>query len=208
MKITWYGLSSLRLRHKNKIVYIDPLGEKYGLKSRRLKADLVLTSAPEKLDYNLSSYKDDTFLVDGPGEYESSEVYVIGSKAEGDRKNTIYYLSMGTFGILNLGVLADSEGLMQAIEDTTNVNILFLPIGGNDALSYEKANKVINQIEAGLIIPTFYKTEGVKGVDDLQDEEKFLEEAGVEDPRREDELKVKKSKLDPEDPEFVLLNPQ
>lgn len=208
MKITWYGLSSLRLRHKNKIVYIDPLGEKYGLKSRRLKADLVLTSAPEKLDYNLSPYKEDTFLVEGPGEYESSEVYVVGSKTEGDQENTIYYLKMGSFGVLDLGVLSSSEGLMKAIEKTTDVDILFLPVGGNDALSYEEANNVINQIEAGLIVPTFYETEGVKGIDDLKDEEKFLEEAGVEEPRREDELKVKRSKLDPESPEFVLLNPQ
>jgi L-ascorbate metabolism protein UlaG (beta-lactamase superfamily) len=97
---------------------------------------------------------------------------------------------------------------MKAIEKTTDVDILFLPVGGNDALSYEEANNVINQIEAGLIVPTFYETEGVKGIDDLKDEEKFLEEAGVEEPRREDELKVKRSKLDPESPEFVLLNPQ
>ena len=209
MKISWYGLSSVRLRHKNKIVYIDPLGEKYGLKPRRLKADMVLLTAPSRLDYNVSPYEDeDNFLVKTPGEFESNEIYVIGNSTEKDPDNTVYFMKMGVFGVLHLGLLSDPEGIMKAIEKIREVDILFLPIGGNGVLSYEDANQVMNQIEPALTIPVFYQTDGVKNVDDLHGESKFLEEAGVEEPRVEDELKVKKSKLDPDEPEIVLLKVQ
>lgn len=208
MKITWYGLSSFRLRHRNKIVLFDPLGKKYGVKPRRLKADVVLLTAPAKLDYNLGSYQDKSFIIDGPGEYEANQVYVIGRATESEPDNNIYFVKMGSFGILHLGLMQRAKSFMKVLEKLGDVDILFFPIGGDAVLDFEAATQVINQIEPGMLIPMFYKTKGIKGFDNLADEKKFLEEAGIENPRRESELKVKKSDLNPDQPQVVLLEVQ
>lgn len=208
MKITWYGLSSFRVRHKNRIILFDPLGKKYGLKPRSLKADVVLLSAPDKLDYNLGSYQDKSFIIDSPGEYEANEVYVIGSATKAEPDNNIYFVKMGSFGLLHLGLMQKAKSFMKVLEKLADIDILFFPIGGDVVLDFEAAIQVTNQIEPGMLIPMFYKTKGIKSFDELADEKKFLKEAGIESPRRKGELKVKKSELNPDQPQVVLLEPQ
>ena len=79
MEITYIGHSCFKLKGKNLTVVIDPYDpEKVGYKLPKLEADALLLSHHHfDHDYvqGVSDYK---LLIDGPGEYETNEVFIYG----------------------------------------------------------------------------------------------------------------------------------
>ena len=80
------------------------------------------------------------------------------------------------------------------------VDILFVPIGGEGTLDAESAYKIAVKLGAKLIIPMCYGEVGEK--DALK---KFLKASGNEDLKAVDKLTIKKSELDTKDGEVVVL---
>src|SRR3989344_3999907 len=85
------------------------------------------------------------------------------------------------------------------------VDILFIPTGGEDVLDSESAVKVVNLLEPKIVIPMHYsipKT-SIKGekVDD------FLKEMGEKGIKSEEKFTIKKKELPEEGTKIIVLEP-
>src|SRR4051812_10366779 len=88
MTISWYGLSSFNITGKDVTIITDPFNGSTGLSAVRGGADVVICSNPKNdLINNFSSITGDPFIVNGPGEYDIKEVFIIGTPAG---ESTIY----------------------------------------------------------------------------------------------------------------------
>ncbi|MBX4211004.1 MBL fold metallo-hydrolase [Candidatus Parcubacteria bacterium] len=95
-----------------------------------------------------------------------------------------------------LGALSNSDISKETMEDIDEIDILFVPIGGNGVLEPSGAYKLAVALEPKLIIPMQY--------DDPANLKKFLKEGG-EDAKPVDKLTLKKKDLEGKEGEIVVL---
>src|SRR5581483_3517539 len=126
-------------------------------------------------------------VVDGPGEYEISGVSIIGIQTFHDDKkgaergrNTIYVIEMDGLRLLHLGDLGHKLDESQ-IKEIGNIDILFIPVGGNYTIDAKTAVEVYKQIGASIIIPMHYRVEGINNeiMNNLAPVDDFLRESGL-----------------------------
>lgn len=216
MEITYIGHSCFKIKGKNISVVIDPYNpEAMGYKLPKLEAEVLMLSHLHD-DHNfVSGVTGYQLLIDGPGEYEKSDVFIHGidtyhdDKQGKDRgKNTIYLINIDGFDVLHLGDLGH-ELSKDILEKIPNVDILMIPVGGKYTIDAEMASKVISSIEPSIVIPMHYATPDSELKDELAKLEKFLDEMGVEDSyKKEDKLKITQKGDLPEDTEVLVLTPQ
>jgi len=199
MIINYNGIESFKLQAGNFVLAFNPISKKSKHKEIRFGADVTCVSASH-LDFDgvdqTDSKNKKTFVVDGPGEYEIAGVFIRGMRSEteyGDKKsiNTIYSVLMDN---LNIGFLGALRGVLN------NIDILFVPIGGEGVLNAELAHKISVKLGAKVIIPMCYGEVGEK--DALK---KFLKASGNEGLKAVDKLTIKKSEIESKDGEVVVL---
>lgn len=172
-------------------------------KSVRFGSDIVLVSQNHK-DFNgteNAAYGErQPFVISGPGEYEVQEVAVRGfgseSTYDGTHINTIYSVAFEGMNLCFLGALGTTNLPLAAKQELDNIDILFLPIGGDGVLSYSDAYKLAVQLEPKAVIPMHYDAATLKS---------FLKEAGAEKTETIDKLTVKKKDLDGKEAEIIVL---
>ncbi len=209
MIITYQGVEFFKVQFGDTILAFNPISKESKFKPTRFFADVALVSA-HNADFNgvenLSYNGKDPLVIAGPGEYETKGVFIKGFASKtnygGEEKiNTIYTVVLENMTLCFLGALSDEKlpsEFMEAIED---IDILFLPIGGNGVLDPVKANKVAVALEPKVIIPMHYGDVGVDGA-----LKKFLKEAGEENVKPIDKLTLKKKDLDGKEGEVMLLS--
>lgn len=126
----------------------------------------------------------------GPGEYEKSGVILNGIA---DNDNTIYVARIEDMNVCHLGRIKRdlSEDEIKQIGD---VDILFLPLGGDGTVELKVALKLLSKIDPKIVIPMLY---------DNIEEFKKSEGATIEDL---EVLKIKKSDLPEEERQVVILS--
>ncbi len=206
MEIKFLGHSSFEIKGKDVTVVTDPFDpRKVGLPFPKIESD-ILTVSHDHSDHNyIEGVGGDPFLINGPGEYEISGVRVFGIPAlhGGDLgKVTLYLIEMDDLSIVHLSDLGQKLEHDQ-VEELNTVDILMVPVGNAGVqLDAEKAAEVVAQLEPYIVLPMhFRESEETKKFDPV---EKFLEQMGEENVRREKKLKITKSSL-PEDTEVVVL---
>ncbi len=138
------------------------------------------------------------FTISGPGEYEVSGVRVFGIR---NGKHTLYLIELDNLSLVHLDNLGRKLEQTQ-VEELNSVDVLMIPVGGGDTINAETAAEVVAQLEPYIVLPMHYQeSEETKKFDPV---EKFLEQMGEENVRREKKLKVTKSSL-PDDTEVVVL---
>ncbi len=196
MQIQWLGLGSFRIQTKNSVIVTDPYSDNSGLKMPKNKADLVLVSdAENELANNISRLSGDSFVIDGPGEYEVGGTFVYGIPAT----NTVYLIEDEGLRVVFLGGLTTSltDKQLELIEGS---HILLLPVG---TLSKEVRTVLISQIEPRVIIPYMYKQPKLKvQLDDLS---VFLKEMGIKKATPEKKYTIKANQLPAEETNVVVL---
>jgi len=215
MEISYIGHSCFRIKGKELTIIIDPYDPKMtGYKFPKQECDLLLvTHHHHDHDYieGVSGYK---LLIDNPGEYETSDVFVYGMDTAHDEsgggkrgKNTIYLIEIDGFSILHLGDLGH-ELSAETLEKISDVDILMIPVGGTYTIDAKTATKIISSLEPGIVIPMHYKTDGAT-IPNLDGVDKFLDEMGEDEKsvRVEEKLKVSSKSDIPEDTEVVILTP-
>ena len=203
MEITYLGHSSFKLKGKSAILVTDPFNaSQVGLTYKGVSADIVTISHQHE-DHNqfenVSGYKR---VVDGPGEYEISEVSIIGMPSYHDDKkgkirgkNIIFIIEMDGLRIAHLGdlgyKLSESE-----LESLGSIDILMIPVGGEYTIGFSQAAEITRSIEPYLIFPMHYQTHGLKkdNFAKLEPIEPFLSDLGIP-VERTDKLTVKKESL-------------
>ena len=215
MVISWFGLSSFKISSGNLVLVTDPFSKKVGLMPPRVQTDIVVISNITLEAYNNkeSLGGKNTFVIDGPGEYDTKGIFVRGVGAQGGAKKedekidhtTIYSIRMEGIRLGMLGSIKQKQLTDTQLEDLGNIDILFIPTGGNAVLDAEEAVAVVNQIEPHFVIPMHYHQKGLNLKLDKLDQ--FLKEIGSK-PAPEDKLTIKASSLDGQQTKIVVLSPQ
>ncbi len=207
MIITYLGGEFFKVQFGDTTLAFNPISKDSKLKNTRFFADIALVGLNDK-DMNgvenLSYNGKDPFVISGPGEYEVKDVFIKGfasnSNYGGKEKiNTIYSVTLENINICFLGALSDinlSSEVKQALGD---VDVLFLPVGGDDILNATQAEKLSVEIEPKIIIPMHYDDASLK---------KYLKEAGDEKVEAIEKLTLKRKDLDGKEGETIVLSPQ
>ncbi|MBL7156439.1 MAG: MBL fold metallo-hydrolase [Candidatus Pacebacteria bacterium] len=189
---------SVALSKSNKVdIILDP-SEK-DLKKLKSKADILILSKPEKDIYDIS---EGGFLISGPGEYEIKEVFINGIAALNNKKEfiSIYTIEAEDIKICYLGKFGQQELSEKQLEKINSIDVLMVPVSGQECLSAKQAVKVISQLEPKIIIPT--QPENKKSEVKLKD---FLKEIGAKDVEKIEQLSFKKSDLKDQAIKIVIL---
>lgn len=172
MNITWYGQGCFKIEAKSDreevVILTYPFDPKNsGLKlPRTLSADIVLQNG-ETLAYPVEGREGrPPLVVGGPGEYEVKGVaiYAIPVALSGGVPNLFFWIEAEHISLVHVGPLNEvpSEAALQEIED---LDVLFLPVGGQEALNAKDATRLIAELEPRVAVPMWYKIPGslVKG---------------------------------------------
>lgn len=207
MIVTHHGNQFFKLQFGDMVVAVNPISKDSNLKASRFGADICLMSINHE-DFNgvdqVSHGDKAPFVVSGPGEYEVKGVFIKGfqstSSYDGEPQiNTIYTLTLDSLNICILGALDSKEIPAELKEGLEDIDILFLPIGGNGVLNAQDAYKTSLQFEPKVLIPMGYDT-GEK--DSLKT---FLKEGGGDSAKPIDKFTVKKKDLEGKEGEIVIL---
>lgn len=193
MIITYQGLESFKIQLGSATFAFNPVSKKSKEKSVSFGADVAVISVdhPDMNGVDAVSRGDkEPFLVNGPGEYEIQNVFIRGfsSKTAYEKRthNTIYLIQIEDMHVCFLGALAETELPKDFLEEIEEVDVLFVPVGGNGVLSPKEAHKLAVQLEAKIVIPMHYSNTELTA---------FLKEEGVSNSKPADKLTLKKKDL-------------
>ena len=199
MEINWLGHSCFRIKGKQATVITDPYSPDTGYTLGKQSATIVTVSHGHPGHSCSGGINGEPHLVTGPGEYEISNVLIIGLASYHDNekgavrgKNTIYLIEMDDITICHLGDLGHTLTEDQT-EELGNVDILMLPVGGISTINAATAASVVRQIEPKIVLPMHYGTPLLNR--ELDPLDKFLKEIGTHDIAPQPKLTITKNNL-------------
>lgn len=182
----------------------DPISKKSKLSPVKFGADIAFVSlhhpdfdGPE----NAAHGSKEPFVIDGPGEYEVGDVTTrgFGVKTVYDKKeafNTIYQVSLEGMNLVFLGALSDPVIDPKILGELGDIDILFLPIGGDDVMEVPEASKLAVKLEAKCVIPMHFDDKALSA---------FLKEEGSNSSKPVEKLTIKKKDVMTMSGEIVVL---
>ncbi|RJR15228.1 hypothetical protein C4579_02880 [Candidatus Microgenomates bacterium] len=217
MDITHLGHASFRLKGKKTAVITDPFDSAMvGIKFPKVTADIITVSHHHH-DHDMVSAvapasDKPPVVFDGPGEYESGGVEVVGietfhdDKGGSERgKNTVYVIDVDGLYIVHCGDLGHklTDAQVDMIE---RADVLMIPVGGHFTIDAKVAAEVVGQLEPSIVIPMHYGTTQLnqKNFSMLAPVSAFLKEMGVENVEPIAKLTVSRDKL-PAEMQVVVL---
>ncbi len=204
MIITYHQAGFIKITSGDTVIAFNPISKDSNFKETKFGANLAFVSLDHK-DCNgvesVTRSEKELFVIDGPGEYEARGVFAKGIATEseygGERKiNTLFSLHLEDIHIVNLGVLSTEKLTGKMLDGIDDIDVLFVPIGGDGMIDAAVANKLANSLEAKIVIPTFYDDETLAT---------FLKEASAEDVSPAEKLVLKKKDLETKNGEVVVL---
>lgn len=208
MVITYQGAQSFKVQLGETILAFNPISKDSKFKSSKAGANIVLQTLnhPDFNGIENATYGDKLpFVINGPGEYEVGGVIIKGFLSESEysgkkRFNTIYLVNLEGMNLCFLGALGDEKLSSEAKEGLDDIDILFVPIGGNGLLDPHIASKLAVGLEAKIIIPMGYGEEAIKGSLEV-----FLKESGEGKVAPIEKLVLKKKDLEGKSGEVIIL---
>ncbi len=209
MVITHHGGQCIKVTFGDLTLVFDPISKSGTLPAVRFGADIALVSRdhPDMNGVDEVTYGDKKpFVVNGPGEYERGGVVIQGFLSHSAYNlaakhpsnlgvsppsfvNTIYSVQLEDMTLVHLGALSDTELSQEARESIDEIDVLFVPIGGEGVLSASKAHELAVSLEPKIIVPIHWQ-----GVGAPKSLEAFLKEAGNGN-EKVDKLTLKKKDL-------------
>lgn len=196
MQISWLGYNSYRFQSNGTTLITNPYDPVAEYKINRQGADIVVASHDVKEVFDAVS--GNPFFITQPGEYEVKSIFVYGVPSA---SATLYRLTIESVSIAFIGSVKLKELTDAQLEVVEGADILIVPVGGGSVSNAKEAAQIINQIEPRIVIPSFYKISGSKGLDSI---EVFLKEYSA--PHEEvDKLRIQKKELLSEDTKVVII---
>jgi hypothetical protein len=205
MVISYAGGECFKVSQGDLTLAFNPPAKESKLASAKFGADIALVSLDHE-DFNGSDNaafgERQPFVIEGAGEYEIKGVAVrgFGGPAEyGGKKgiNTVYSVALEGMNLCFLGALGSADLPASAKAELDDIDVLFLPVGGNGVLEHAPAYKLAVGLEPKVIIPMHYDEKSLKA---------FLKEAGAEGTKPEEKLTLKKKDLEGKEAEVVVLS--
>ncbi len=211
MIITHHGAEFFKVSFGDTTLAFNPISKQSKLKQTRFGADVAFISL-EHPDMNgadqVAHGERDPFIIRGPGEYEIQDVLIKGYLTKSnyggvERVNTSYLVTLEKMFILFLGALSTKELPKDLKETLDNIDILFVPIGGDGVLDPQKAYELAVSISPHLIIPMHH--EGVGEKDALK---RFLKEEGTSSDNHKpiNKLTIKSKDIEEKQNEIIVLS--
>ena len=196
MQISWLGYSAFRLQSEGNILITDPIDADKNFKINKQSANIVVSSV--RGNESADAVSGTPFLITSPGEYETKSIFVYGVLCNG---KTIYMITIDSIQIAYIGPVKIKELTEAQMAVLEGADMLIVPVGGGNVCSAKEAVHIINEVEPSIVIPSYYKISGSKGLDSI---DAFLKEYSA--PRQETEkLKLHKRDLVDEDTKVVIL---
>lgn len=205
MIITYHGVGFVKAQVGDLVVAFNPIGKDSKEKTSRFGADLALISnySPRYSGIDqVTSANKDTFVIDGPGEYEKNSMFIRGVLTSGpnDTINTAYTLNLDGIQVCHLGNIVAGGLSADAKELIGPVDVIFVPIAEEGGLTPKEAIKMALSFEPSLIVPVGYnEAAGEEAV------KNFLKEAGSDKAEITEKLTIKKKDLVGKDGEVVVI---
>lgn len=180
MIVTYYGKQFFKIQLGDTTIAYNPISKDSKYKASRFGADLVLSSLrhPDFNGVEQCAYGDkEPAFIQGPGEYEVGGIFIKGFSTETtydkEKKiNTVYGMVFEGINLCFLGSLASADALSREVrEGLGEIDVLFVPIGGEGMLSPADAYKLALALDAKVVIPMDH--EDAKGA-----LEHFIKEGG------------------------------
>lgn len=209
MIITYDGVESVKISHGDFTIALNPISKESKFKLANFGSDVVLITANHP-DFNgadtATRQGKEPFVIKGPGEYEVRGMFVRGFASKTvyggvERVNTVYTFELDGIKVAYFGAISDKDLDSKAKEEIGDIDIVFVPIGGDEVLGAEEAYKIASKREPKIIIPIHFGAVGQK--DAL---EKFLKEAEAKDVKPIDKLTIKRKDLIEKEGEVVVLS--
>jgi hypothetical protein len=205
MIITYHSGGFIKITSSDTTIAFNPISKESKLKETKFGADLAFVALNHPDCNGVESVTrsgKELFIIDGAGEYEANGVFAKGVGAEsnyGGSKliNTIFSLHLEDVHIVNLGALSTDKLTAKMMDGIDNIDVLFVPVGGEGMIDAAVANKIANSLEAKIVIPTFYDKESLST---------FLKEASAEGVAQIEKLVLKKKDLAEKTGEVVVLS--
>lgn len=212
MVITHHGGQCFKVTFGDLTLVFDPIAKGGTLPAVKFGSDIALVSR-NHADMNgieEVTYGDKKpFVIAGPGEYERAGVTVqgfltksrYGVASGAEAVNTVYAVELEDMTLVHLGALAEKELSAEAREAIDDIDILFVPIGGEGVLSAAEAHELAVSLEPRIIIPMHWSGMGAP-----KSLEAFLKEEGGS-AEKTDKLTLKKKDALARDGAIIVINP-
>ena len=217
MVITHHGGQCFKVTFGDLTLVFDPIAKGATLPYVRFGADIALVSRdhPDMNGIEEVTYGEKKpFAVTGPGEYERAGVVIQGflshskyptspraTQGEQSYVNTMYSVQLEDMTLVHLGALADTELSHEARESIDEIDVLFVPVGGNGVLTSAKAHELAVSLEPKIIVPMHWS-----GIGAPKSLEAFLKEAGNGN-EKVDKLTLKKKDLVGLEGSIIVITP-
>ncbi|MBA3789415.1 MBL fold metallo-hydrolase [Patescibacteria group bacterium] len=211
MVITHHGGQCFKVTFGDLTLVFDPISKNGTLPGIRFGADIALISRNHP-DMNgsseISSGGKELFVISGPGEYERGGVTVQGfftkseyglPKGETEAANTVYAVKLEGMTLVHLGALAEPALSQEAREAIDDIDILFVPVGGDGVLDAADAAKLSTILEPKIIIPMHWH-----GMGEPKSLEAYIKEEGGT-AETVDKLTIKKKDTTDKDGAIMVL---
>lgn len=180
MEIEYKGANCVVITTKKATLTIDPRLSLVGLKDIEPKDAIALSTQPE------FGLKNSAVAIDRPGEYEVSNISVVGVPAkraidhEDVYRATMYRIATGEVTIAVIGHVT-TPLTEEQLEGLGVVDVVIIPVGGNGyTLDAHQAVATVRQLDPKVVIPTHYDDSAVKYEVQQMELEPFVKELGAE----------------------------
>ncbi len=207
MDITWLGHSCFRIKVKDVFLVTDPFDATLKYPWPQPSANIVTVSHLHPGHNNPAGVDGAPKVVNRPGEYEIKGVFIVGlptfhDAAQGANRgrNTTYLMEMEDLRLCHLGDLGHAPSSKQ-IEELSEVDVLFIPVGGISTIDAKGAAEIIRLLNPRIVVPMHYRTPVTPWLEPL---EKFTAGMGLRDVVPQAKLTVTRSNVPSETRVMVM----
>lgn len=206
LEITWLGRTCFRLKGREGVVVTDPCPPSSGYRIGKLDANIATLSRAEDPAYSYTeALRGEAKQLGVPGEFEVGGILVTGTaiRRQDGSRTIAFVVELDGIRVAHLGVPSERvpDSVLNALE---GIDVLLLPVGGHGTLAPAVASDVMTAVDARLVVPMLYKTNGETM--ELEPIESFLKETGTK-PAPQPRISVTRSSL-PDELTVVVLEPR
>ena len=194
MDIQFYGANCIVLSQKGARIVVDDNLSDLGAKSITKAEDVSLFTGPH-------GQVNSRLMLDSPGEYEVSDISVIGIAArshldEADTLNvTIFKIVSGDLNVLITGHIYPKLSEKQ-LEEIGIIDVMIVPVGGNGfTVDPDGALTLIKEVEPKIVIPTHYEDNSLHFPVPQKNLSDALKEMAMEPKETTAKLRLKTSEI-------------
>ncbi len=165
MEIGWLDHSCFLIKSSTgKKIIMDPCEHIETFEKHINNLDIVTISHNHFDHNNIENFNGKSHIINSCGTFNFENIKIQGipsyhDKCEGIKRgsNIIFIIELDGFRICHLGDLGHRLN-DETLNILGNIDILFIPVGGNFTLSGKEAAIVANSINSSIVIPMHYKT--------------------------------------------------